>query len=102
MSEESDKGSKLNELSGFVSFWQELKRRKVMRVAIAYAIVGWLVMQIGAVVFPNLGIPQWVLSALILLVLMGFPIALVLAWAFKLTPDGIKTTKTAQEQTENS
>ena len=79
------------------SFWAELKRRKVMRVAITYAVAGWIVMQVGATVFPNLGIPQWVLSALIVMVLLGFPLAVILAWAFELTPDGIKTTRHARE-----
>ena len=88
--------------SGLAAPWAELKRRKVMRVAITYAVVGWIIMQVGATVIPNLGIPQWVLSGLILLIILGFPIAIVLAWAFELTPDGIKTTKTAEEEGESS
>jgi TolB-like protein/Tfp pilus assembly protein PilF len=86
--------------TGPAAFWQELRRRKVVRVAMVYAVVGWMVMQVGATVFPNLGIPQWVLSGLILLVILGFPIAIVLAWAFDLTPDGIKSTQPGSPSSE--
>jgi TolB-like protein len=72
------------------SLWQQLKQRKVIRAGIAYVIVGWIMMQIGEVTFEALGMPPWALTLLIILVLLGFPIALVLAWAFELTPDGIR------------
>ena len=72
------------------SFFAELKRRNVYKVAVAYAVVGWLVMQIAATIVPALHLPDTITSAVVLLVLLGFPIALVLAWAFELTPDGIK------------
>jgi hypothetical protein len=74
------------------SFFAELKRRNVYKVAVAYAIVGWLVVQIATQVFPFLEIPNWVVRLVIVLVAVGFPIALVLAWAFELTPEGIKQT----------
>src|SRR5512134_1662068 len=74
------------------SFLGELKRRNVVRVAILYAVVGWLVVQVATTIVPLLGIPVWGGSLVLLLVLLGFPIALVFAWAYELTPDGIKRT----------
>src|SRR5471032_721655 len=75
------------------NFFGELKRRNVYKVAVAYAIVGWLVVQIATQVFPFLEIPNWVVRLVIVLVAIGFPIALVIAWAFELTPEGIKRTE---------
>src|SRR5438876_906635 len=74
-------------------FFSELKRRNVYKVAVAYAIVGWLLVQIATQVFPFLEIPNWVVRLVIVLVAVGFPIALVIAWAFELTPEGIKRTE---------
>jgi TolB-like protein/Flp pilus assembly protein TadD len=76
-------------------FLSELKRRNVYKVAVAYAIVGWLLVQIATQVFPFLEIPNWVVRLVIALVAIGFPIAIVLAWAFELTPEGIKRTEDA-------
>lgn len=73
-----------------MSLFQELKRRNVFRVSIAYAIVAWLILQILDVVFPILEIPDWVGKAVLLVVALGFPIVLVFAWAFELTPEGLK------------
>jgi TolB-like protein/lipoprotein NlpI len=75
------------------NFVGELKRRNVYKVAIAYAVVAWLLMQIATQVFPFLEIPNWMVRAVILLLVLGFPIALILAWAFELTPEGIKRTE---------
>ena len=75
------------------NFFGELKRRNVYKVAVAYAIVGWLLVQIATQVFPFLDIPTWVVRLVIVLVAIGFPIALVIAWAFELTPEGIKRTE---------
>jgi hypothetical protein len=72
------------------NFFAELKRRNVYKVAVAYAIVGWLSIQIATQVFPFLEIPNWVVRLVIAAVAIGFPIALVIAWAFELTPEGIK------------
>ena len=80
------------------SFWSELKRRKVMRVGITYAVVAWIAIQVSATVFPQLGIPDWAARLVTLVLLIGFPIALIITWAFELTPDGIKTTKHAREE----
>jgi TolB-like protein/Tfp pilus assembly protein PilF len=80
-------------VSGKPSFLAELKRRNVYKVAVAYAVVGWLLVQIATQVFPFLEIPNWVVRLVIALVAIGFPIALVIAWAFELTPEGIKRTE---------
>jgi TolB-like protein len=75
------------------SFFTELKRRSVYKVAVAYAIVGWLSIQIATQVFPFLEIPNWVVRLVIVAVAIGFPIVLVIAWAFELTPEGLKRTE---------
>src|SRR6202790_4493994 len=75
------------------SFFSELKRRNVYKVAVAYAVVGWLVIQISSTVFPTFHAPEWVVQTLVVLVALGFPIALVIAWAFELTPEGLKRTE---------
>ena len=72
------------------NFFAELKRRNVYKVAVAYGIVAWLVIQIASTTFPFLGIPAWAVRLVIALALLGFPIALILAWAFELTPQGIR------------
>src|SRR2546421_10786469 len=72
------------------NFFAELKRRNVYKVAVAYAVVGWLVMQVASTVVPALHLPDTITTAVVVLTLLGFPIALVLAWAFELTPEGIK------------
>jgi TolB-like protein len=77
------------------NFFAELKRRNVYKVAVAYAIVGWLLIQVATQVFPFLEIPNWVVRLVIALVVIGFPVALVIAWAFEATPEGIKRTEVA-------
>jgi TolB-like protein/Flp pilus assembly protein TadD len=73
-------------------FFSELKRRKVYRVAIAYAVAAWLVAQVVTQIFPVFEVSQWALRSMIVLLITGFPIALILAWAFDITPEGIKRT----------
>lgn len=73
------------------SIWSELKRRNVIKVGAAYAIVAWLLMQIADVMLPALGAPQWTISFITVLLLIGFPITLIIAWAFDVTPQGIKS-----------
>jgi adenylate cyclase len=73
-----------------VKFWQELKRRKVVRVAIAYALVGWVLVQVSAATFPALLLPEWSARLVVVLTLIGFPVALVLAWAFEAAPGGLR------------
>jgi TolB-like protein len=75
------------------NFFAELKRRNVYKVAIAYAVVAWLLMQVATQVFPFLEIPNWAIRLVIMLIVIGFPIALVIAWAFELTPEGLKRTE---------
>src|SRR5205823_1142042 len=75
------------------NFFAELKRRNVYKVAVAYAVVGWLLVQIATQVFPFLEIPNWIVRLVIALVAIGFPIALIIAWAFELTPEGVKRTE---------
>src|SRR5437899_2410563 len=75
------------------NFFAELKRRNVYKVAVAYAVVGWLLVQITIQVFPIFEIPNWALRLIVLAIIIGFPIALVMAWAFELTPEGIKRTE---------
>ncbi|MEP1152341.1 MAG: tetratricopeptide repeat protein [Balneola sp.] len=71
----------------------ELKRRNVFRVATAYAIAGWLIIQISATTFPYLNLPEWLITAVIIFVLIGFPLAIIFTWAFELTPEGIERSK---------
>ncbi len=72
------------------NFFAELKRRNVYKVAVAYAVVSWLLIQIATQVFPFFDIPNWAVRVVVLLLALGFPVALVLAWAFEITPEGIR------------
>src|SRR3954470_10744307 len=78
-----------------MNLFTELKRRNVYKVAVAYAVVGWLIAQIATQIFPFLEIPNWIVRLVIVLIAVGFPIALVIAWAFEATPEGIKRTEVA-------
>jgi serine/threonine-protein kinase len=75
------------------NFFSELKRRNVYKVAAAYAVIGWLLVQVATQVFPFFDIPNWAVRLVVLAIVIGFPIALVIAWAFELTPEGIKHTE---------
>jgi len=77
------------------NFFAELKRRNVYKVAIAYAVAGWALAQGIAQVFPLFDVPNWALRLIVLAIVIGFPIALVIAWAFEATPEGIKRTEVA-------
>jgi hypothetical protein len=74
-------------------FLGELQRRNVYRVAVTYTVVSWVLIQIATQTFPFFNIPNWASRVVILLLLLGFPVALILAWAFELTPQGIKRTE---------
>ena len=80
------------------NFFAELKRRNVYKVAIAYGVIAWLLMQIASQIFPFFEIPNWAVRLVVLLLILGFPIALVLAWAFDLTPEGLKRTEWADRK----
>ena len=75
------------------NFFSELKRRNVYKVAVAYAVVGWLLVQVATQVFPFFEIPNWAVRLVVLAIVIGFPVALVIAWAFELTPEGLKHTE---------
>ena len=75
------------------NFFAELKRRNVYKVAVAYAVVGWLVIQVTATIVPALHLPDGLTTAVVVLTLVGFPVALVIAWAFEMTPEGMKRTE---------
>jgi TolB-like protein len=77
------------------SFFAELKRRNVYKVAIAYAVVAWLLIQVATQVFPFFEIPNWAVRLVVLLLIIGFSIAVFIAWAFEATPEGIKRTEAA-------
>ena len=84
------------------NFFGELKRRNVYRVAVAYVVAGWALAQGIAQVFPVFDIPNWVVRVIVVLIVIGFPIALVLAWAFELTPEGLKRTEAADAAKQHS
>ena len=76
-------------------FFAELKRRNVYKVAIAYAVTGWAIAEGASQIFPVFDIPNWLIRLIVVLIIIGLPVALVLAWAFEITPHGIKRTETA-------
>ena len=73
-----------------MSFYAELKRRNVFKVAIVYFAVAWLLLQVSDTLVPALHLPEWLVSAVAFLLILGFPIAVIFAWAFDLTPEGLK------------
>jgi len=101
-------GLKLNKLQA-KELWSQLEKRKVVRVGLVYLLVGLLVILTGTIAFESLGAPSYVLSILLVLILIGFPVALVLAWAFEITPQGIRkdtagdieSVTTAEKYSEN-
>ena len=84
------------------SFFAEVRRRNVYKVAVAYAVVGWLLIQVATQVFPFLEIPNWAIRLVIFITALGFPMALIVAWAFELTPEGIKRTEDADAAGQQS
>ncbi len=73
-------------------FWQELKRRKVVRVITIYAATAFIIMEAGDIMLPRLGLPDWTVTFVIVLLIIGFPMAIILAWIFDITPEGVKKT----------
>jgi hypothetical protein len=84
------------------NFFAELKRRNVYKVAVAYIVAGWALSQGIAQVLPVFDIPNWLIRLIVVLIIIGLPIALVLAWMFELTPQGIKRTETADAMPETA
>ncbi|MBT7423161.1 MAG: hypothetical protein HN782_03035 [Candidatus Marinimicrobia bacterium] len=82
------------------NFLEELKRRKVFRVSATYGVVAWVIMQIGEVTFPALHLPDWVLTAVVVILLIGFPIVTIIAWIFDKTPEGIVRTEASKQSEE--
>ena len=72
------------------NFFSELKRRNVYKVAVAYAVVAWLLIQAASILFPTFDAPSWVMKIFIIVIIFGFPVALIFSWAFEITPEGIK------------
>jgi adenylate cyclase len=83
--------------SGVSTFWSELRRRKVIRAAIVYIVVAWVVVEAASVLFPSLLLPDWSERPVLAMAIIGFPLVLVLAWAFDLSPDGIQREKPREE-----
>src|SRR5210317_1056856 len=73
-------------------FFAELRRRRVVRVIVLYAIAGWIVIEVSSTVLPGLNLPDWTSTLVILLVALGFPIAFMMAWAFDIGPGGVTRT----------
>src|SRR6266700_1246182 len=84
------------------NFFGELKRRNVYKVAIAYAVVAWLLLQAASILFPTFEAPPWPMKVFVAVIVLGFPIALIVAWAFELTPEGLKRTESADELPKKS
>ncbi|MDQ3115121.1 MAG: hypothetical protein M3Q86_00665, partial [Verrucomicrobiota bacterium] len=98
MSADTNRESKMNPRN----FFAELKRRNVYKVAVAYAVVGWLLVQVATQVFPFFEIPIWAVRLVVLAIIIGFPIALIMAWAFELTPEGIRQTENVEPSNARS
>lgn len=84
-------------LSRLRSSLAELRRRRVFRAAAVYGVVGWLVIEVATATFPYLGLPDWLITAVIVLIVLGFPLALVLAWTLELTPEGVRPERRSPE-----
>jgi hypothetical protein len=83
-------------------FLGQLRRRNVYKVAVAYAVVEWLLIQVASQVFPFLDIPNWAIRLVILVTAVGFPVALIIAWAFQLTPEGLRRAEDADAAGQRS
>ena len=79
------------------SFFEELRRRRVIRVVILYAIAGWIVIEVASTVLPGLNLPDWTATLVIVLVALGFPVAILMAWAFDIGPEGVTRTAPAED-----
>src|SRR5947207_9464969 len=84
------------------NFFAELKRRNVYKVVVAYIVAGWALSQGVAQVFPVFDVSNWIIRLIVLLIIIGLPIALVLAWMFEITPQGIKRTEIADRSEEHT
>lgn len=85
-----------------MSFFEELKRRNVFRIGVAYLVTAWLLLQVVDLVLENINAPDWIMQVFMLALAVGFPVALVIAWAFELTPEGIKKEREVDRSTSIS
>jgi adenylate cyclase len=83
--------------SSFGALWSELKRRRVIRAGAIYAVVGWVVIEVASTVLPNLTLPEWTVTLVTILIVLGFPITVVMAWVFDIGPDGMQKTSEVGE-----
>ena len=83
------------------NFFEELKRRNVYRVALAYVVVSWVIIQVASILLPTFEAPPWVMKVLTFILIIGFPIALLLAWAYEMSPQGMIRTD-SQKSDENT
>ena len=81
-------------------FWQELKRRKVIKVIAMYAATAFIIMEAGEIMLPRLGLPDWTVTFIIILLIVGFPISIILSWIFDVTPEGIIKTEPVEADKE--
>ena len=85
-----DKPNKLSQ------FWQELRRRKVIKAIAMYAATAFIIMEAGEIMLPRLGLPDWTVTFIIILLIIGFPVAVIFSWIFDVTPEGIRKTEPAR------
>ena len=83
-----------------VQFWQELKRRKVFRVMVMYAATAFIIIQAIDIMLPRLGFPDWTVTFVIILLIVGLPISIILSWIFDITPEGLKKTESIEKDQE--
>jgi hypothetical protein len=76
-----------------MSFWKELSRRNVFKLGIAYAVAAWLIIHPVDIVFPILHLPEWSITLIATILIIGFPFVLIFSWAYEITPKGLKRTK---------
>ncbi len=88
--------------SSFGNLWSELKRRRVIRVIVIYAIVGWVVIEVASTVLPNLNLPAWTVTLVTILIVLGFPVTIIMAWVFDIGPGGPERTKSLDEAVQDA
>ena len=82
--------------NNLAQFWNELKRRKFFRVVAMYAATAFIIMEAGDIMLPRLGLPDWTVTFIIVLLIIGFPISIILSWIFDITPEGVKKTESIE------
>jgi tetratricopeptide (TPR) repeat protein len=90
----------INKTYKLSQFWNELKRRKVFRVIAMYAATAFIIMEAGDIMLPRLGLPDWTVTFIIVLLIIGFPISIILSWIFDITPEGVKKTESIEVSKE--